>query len=236
MSDLTQAQFRTAVAAAIGGVEHLYRQVDLLIARLREELAEDPDGLTLKRGTLGKAGKAESKRVVVRYEYGALFEPATDDGEDAEDGDEDEDEPEATGKRGSHELVSGQPLLAVRIAMFDPRRRADFEPQVQFAVMNDWALGDMPFQADDRFRLQAYMLKRLARALADRTGPPSVARIRTGAAARPIGGSLKGKDRKLTCSLPGGVSAVPLYEMSDSAAVERLAADMKAMWSRIAAP
>ena len=68
-SELTSEQFRAAVAAAISGVEHLYREVDLLIARLHEELAEEPEPLTLKRGTLGKAGKEDSKRVVVRYEY-----------------------------------------------------------------------------------------------------------------------------------------------------------------------
>ena len=46
MSDLTAEQFQLAVAAAIEGVENLYRQVDLLIAKLREQLAEDPDSLT----------------------------------------------------------------------------------------------------------------------------------------------------------------------------------------------
>src|SRR4030095_10216883 len=120
--------FRAGVAAAISGVEHLYREVDLLIVRLREELAEDPEPLALKRGTLGKAGKEDSKRVVVRYEYGALFQPAVDDdedGDDEEDGDEEDgpEEPaEPTAKRGRkkarHEIVAGQPLLAVRIAMF----------------------------------------------------------------------------------------------------------------------
>jgi hypothetical protein len=53
MSDLTREKFQAAVAAAIAGVEQLYREVDLLIARLREELAEEPEPLVLKRGTLG---------------------------------------------------------------------------------------------------------------------------------------------------------------------------------------
>jgi hypothetical protein len=195
MSDLTREQFQTAVAAAIAGVEQLYRELDLLIARLREELAEEPEPLVLKRGTLGKAGKEDSKRVVVRYEYGALFEPAADDDDldedddvEDEDADEDDDVDQAAGskakrKRGKsrHEIVASQPLLAVRIAMFDPRKRASFEPQVQFAVMSDWALGDTPAQPEDRFTLQAYMLRRLARALADRAGVASGARIRTSA-------------------------------------------------------
>src|SRR3954467_569096 len=104
MSDLTAEQFQLSVAAAIEGVENLYRQVDLLIAEVREQLAEDPDPLKLIRGTLGKAGKEDSKRVIVRYEYGALFEPADDeeglDEEDDEDDDsEDEDADDAVGSQ-----------------------------------------------------------------------------------------------------------------------------------------
>lgn len=226
MSDLTREQFQAAVAAAIAGVEQLYREVDLLIARLREELAEEPEPLVLKRGTLGKAGKGESKRVVVRYEYGALFEPAADDDDldedddelDDEDRDEEEDIEQAAGSKarrkrgkGRHEIAASQPLLAVRIAMFDPRKRASFEPQIQFAVMSEWALGDTPVQPEDRFTLQAYMLRRIARALADRAGVANGARIRTSAAARGGTGLQKGKSRKLSCSLPAGVQTVPLY-------------------------
>lgn len=243
MNDLTQEQFQTAVAAAISGVEHLYRQVDLLIARLRERLADEPEPLALKRGTLGKAGKQDSKRVVVRYEYGALFEPAADDPEeddeeDAEEDDEAEDDEAATGvkgksKRRPYEIVATQPLLAVRIAMFDPRKKADFEPQVQFAILSDWSLGDAPTQADDRFRLQSYMLRRVARALADRTGPANGLRVRTNAAARQVSGSAKGRSRKLTCSVPAGVRAVPLYLISNAEALEKLAEEMKSMWTSV---
>jgi hypothetical protein len=244
MSDLTREQFQAAVAAAIAGVEQLYREVDLLIARLREELAEEPEPLMLKRGTLGKAGKEESKRVVVRYEYGALFEPAADDDDldedddlDDEDGDEDEDIEQAAGSKaqrkrgkGRHEITASQPLLAVRIAMFDPRKRASFEPQIQFAVMSEWALGDTPVQPEDRFTLQAYMLRRIARALADRAGVASGARIRTSAAARGGTGLQKGKSRKLSCSLPAGVQTVPLYSIDTAQALESLAEQMKQMW------
>jgi hypothetical protein len=243
MSDLTRDQFQAAVAAAIAGVEQLYREVDLLIARLREELAEEPEPLVLKRGTLGKAGKEDSKRVVVRYEYGALFEPAADDDEvdedddlDDEDADEDEDEQQDGSKakrksrKGRHEIVASQPLLAVRIAMFDPRKRASFEPQIQFAVMSEWALGDTPVQPEDRFTLQAYMLRRVARALADRAGVANGARIRTSAAARGGTGLPKGKSRKLSCSLPAGVQTVPLYSINATQALESLAEQMKQMW------
>jgi hypothetical protein len=129
--------------------------------------------------------------------------------------------------------VAGQPLLAVRIGMFDPRKRASFAPEVQFAVMSDWALGDSATQPEDRFRLQPYMMRRVARALADRTGTPSSTRIRTNAAARLSSGATKGKSRKLTCSLPAGVDAVPLYSINNAEALEKLADRIKAMWSSV---
>jgi len=246
MSDLTAEQFQLAVAAAIEGVENLYRQVDLLIAKLREQLAEDPDPLKLIRGTLGKSGKEDSKRVVVRYEYGALFEPATDDEEGLDDEDDEDDDSEdddvddsvvlkSKGKRKGrgHEVVAGQPLLAVRIGMFDPRKRTSFVPEVQFAVMSDWALGDSATQPDDRFSLQSYMLRRVTRALADRNGTPSGTRIRTSAAARSSSGASKGKSRKLSCAFPAGVVAVPLYSINNAETLEKLADQIKAMWTSV---
>ena len=129
MADLSAQEFNGAVAAAIAGVEHLYRRVDLLLAGLREELGQEPNPLILVRGTLGKSGKEDSKRIVVRYEYGALFEPAPDDDLDADESEDDEDESEdGDGEQAAkheprrHEVVSAQPLLAVRIATYDPRK------------------------------------------------------------------------------------------------------------------
>lgn len=239
MPELTSEEFRQAVAAAIAGVEHLYREVDLMIASLREKLSEDPDPLTLKRGTLGKAGKKESKRVVVRHEYGALFEPAFDEDDDLdEDDDSEEDEEDlmpASGKRRRrhHEIVASQPLLAVRVAMYDSRKQGDFEPQMQFAVMAEWALGDSKPQPDERFVLQAYMLKRLSRSLADRVGSQKGTRIRTAAAARTSVGRKSNGDRKLTCTLPAGVESVPLYQIDSVHELEKVAARMKRMWASV---
>jgi hypothetical protein len=195
--------------------------------------------LSLKRGTLGKSGKQGSKRIVVRNEYGALFEPATDedDAVDEDEEDEDEDSEEVTARAGRkarsnrHEILAGQPLLAVRVALYDARRRGDFEPQLQFAVMSDWALGDSPVQRDEGFTLQSYMLKRVPRALADQAGVSKGTRIRTAAAARPNSGYRKGKDRKLTCSAPEGIEAVPLYSVSSAEALEGIANRMKEMWT-----
>jgi hypothetical protein len=242
MSELTNGSFRAAVAAAISGVEHLYREVDLLIAGLREGLAEEPEPLILKRGTLGKSGKEDSKRVV-RYEYGALFEPAADDDDDNEEDDEGEDDDSldespaqvtrGKGKSKRHEIVAGQPLLAVRIAMYDPRKRVSFDPQIQFAVLSDWTVGDSAAQPDDRFTLQSYMLKRVSRSLSDRVGIAKGTRIRTTAAARRTGGSPKSEDRKLTCSLPRGVEAVSLYSIDSATVLEQVVERMKTMWTSV---
>jgi hypothetical protein len=203
-----------------------------LLAGLRESLAGEPEPLKLKRGTMGKSGKANSKRVVVRYDYGALFEPAPDDEEDVEDEDErdEDDTPEepplragrGRSRRAQYEVAPTQPLLAVRIGMYEPGKKSSFEPQVQFAVMSEWSLGDQPNQPDDRFMLQSLMLKRVSRSLSDREGIAHGARIRTDARAR-RSSVQKGEDKKLSCTLPKGVEAVSLYSLDSGEALERLA-------------
>ena len=67
MNELTKEQFRAAVVGGISGLEHLYREVAHLVARLREALAKEPEPLALKRGTFGKSGK-EGSHFVVRYD------------------------------------------------------------------------------------------------------------------------------------------------------------------------
>jgi hypothetical protein len=117
--------------------------------------------------------------------------------------------------------------------MFDPRKQASFEPEVQFAVMSDWTLGDSAAQPDDRFTVQSYMLRRVARALAHRTGTPNGSRIRTSAAGRSTSGAHEGKNRKLSCSVPASVEAVPLYAINSAEALEKIADKMKAMWNSV---
>ena len=107
--------------------------------------------------------------------------------------------------------------------------------KIQFAVLSDWTLGESTAHPEDRFTLQSYMLRRVARALADRNGPPNGIRVRTSAAARLTGGAaLKAKSRKLSCSAPAGVQAVPLYTIDGADALERLADQMKQMWTSVA--
>lgn len=97
-------------------------------------------------------------------------------------------------------------------------------------AMSEWALGDAAVQPDERFTLQAYMLRRIARTLTDRVGVANGTRIRTSAAARGGAGLQKSKSRKLSCSLPAGVQTVPLYSSDTARALESLAEQMKQMW------
>ena len=243
MNELTQEQFRAAVVDGISGLEHLYREVAHLVACLRQALAQEPEPLALKPGTFGKSGRKEGSHFLVRYDYGLLFEPAVEDDdetEDDDDGDEDdetEESPKAAGKKkGSpapHQLIASQPLLAVRIAMYDPRRREAFEPQIEFAVMTEWVLGVLSAPPDDRFMLKSSMLKRVARALAERVGVEKGTRIHTTATVHRPGGGQKGKLR-LSCSLPAGVEAASLYSIDSDEALERFAERMKGMWTAVA--
>ncbi len=242
MESLTRVQFAEAVRAAISGVEHLYQEVDLLLARLRENLAREPEPLRLK-GSLAKASRADSRRVIVRYEFLALFEAAPDDAQaddfDADD-DDDEDEgdsidddrssPKKRAARRNLEVAANQPLLAVRLAMFDPRRGDDFEPQVQFAVMNGWSVGGDSSLVDDRFAIpNTYMLRRVARELADRVGVPAGTRIQTKATARRLR-KVRGDGKRLSCVLSHGVEIVPLCSINSAQALDDMAQRMKSAW------
>lgn len=243
MDEITREQFASAVSAAISSVHHLYREVDRLIAGLRDTLAEEPSPLTSIRGTLGKAGR-DPGRLVMRNEYGALFKPAAQDEDEGEEDDEDEGEEEAdedaedaahrakSSKARTPDIAADQPLLAMRIGLYDASKPDAFEPQIEYAVMSDWAIGNATaVRPGDRFLLQRYMLRRIPRALATSAGVPKGGRLVTRSAARRVAGRKKGEDRRLSCRLPCGVEIVPLYSLNSAEKLDGLAHSMKAMWT-----
>jgi len=217
MSSITREEFASAVAAAISSVQHLYREVDCLIVGLRDMLAEEPNSLIPVRGTLGKSNRDQS-RLVIRNEYGALFAPAIidDDDEDVEEEDEElddnaDDEVETVRrKRPPAEIAADQPLLAIRVAMYDPQKPDSFEPQIQYALMSQWAIGKNAWAPDQRFLLARYMLRRVPRALSISTVVPAGGRLMTRAKVKRAVGGKKSDDHRLGCMLPAGVKAVPL--------------------------
>lgn len=252
MTEITREQFASAVSAAISSVHHLYREVDRLMVALRDALAEEPSPLVPVRGISGGKAGRDPGRLVVRHEYGTLFKPAMadDDDVDVDDGDEDDDgggdddadegvdeAEEGSGsrkrtKRRPPEIVADQPLLAMRIGMYDASKPATFEPQIEYAVMSDWAVGNASStRPGDRFILQRYMLRRVPRALATSIGVAKGGRLVTRAAARRMTGRKKGEDRRLSCRLPCGVEIVPLYSLDSAEKLEQFAQSMKAMWA-----
>ena len=240
MSNITREEFASAVAAAISSVQHIYREVDHLIVGLRDILAEEPNALIPVRGTLGKSGRSQS-RLVIRNEYGVLFAPAIidEDDDDTEEEDEelddnaedaDEDIDTVRRKRPPAEIGADQELLAMRIAMYDPQKPDSFEPQIQYAVMSQWAIGKNAWAPDQRFVLARYMLRRVPRALSLSAGIPRGGRLMTSAKIKRTVGGRRSDDRRLGCILPAGVVTVPLYSLDSATPLRHLAGQMKAMW------
>jgi hypothetical protein len=239
VSSLDRIQFAAAVAAAISGVHHLYREVDRLIASLQESIGKAPDSLAIVRATLRKSD-ADRDRLVIRHDYGLLFTPAEEEdepedlGDDVEDEEAEVDASEGRKKRNPLELSSDQPLLAVRIALYDPRHRDDFEPSVRFAVLSEWATGSQPSAGGQRYSIARYMLRRVPRVLeADTVAKGD--RVTTDAVVAKVKGSKKSDGRRLSCRLPSGVQGVSLFALDSAAALDEIAERMKASWREFGA-
>jgi hypothetical protein len=238
MSGVKREEFASAVAAALSSVHHLYREIDRMLAGLRDMLAEPPESLMPMRGTITKVGKDQT-RLIIRNEFGALFAATTNDEIDVEEEEEEseddvdeadeEETPARRRKRPPAEIAPDQPLLAVRVAVYDPQKQGTLEPQIQYAVMSEWAAGKNGPAPGERFTLARYMLRRVPRSLS--SVQAKGARIVTRARVKGVLGKAK-DDRRLSCRLPEGVESVPLYSLENAQALEDLVRKMKAMWSR----
>jgi hypothetical protein len=242
VSKLTRDEFRMAVAAAVSSVHHLYRELDRLMLSLRETLGEEPSPLVV-RGSSGKAGR-DPGRLVVRNEYGLLFgarPEEEDDTEDDEEDDEVDDEEESAAPSVPHwrrrpEIAADEPLLAVRLVIYDPHKGDALEPQVQYAVMQDWSVGGQQRPPGQTFKMHKHMLRRVARVLGTSIGLPRGAKVTTGAAVMGVQGAKGKRERRLACVLTMGVEVVPLYTLDSTSALKDVAASMKRMWAQAAPP
>jgi hypothetical protein len=235
---ITREEFAAAVISAISSVHHLYREVDRLIAGLGDRLAEEPDSLVLVPGVFRKAGRAQARRII-RNEYGLLFTPEIaegDEGDEDEDegedeGDEPEDEVNQKARKGAPaQIGAAQSLVAVRIVVFDPQKGESFEPQVQYAVMNHWTVGNKPWDEKEIFVLRKSLLKRIPRALGG-SDLTKGSKLTTKATVSSSVGAKRAEGRQLCCFLPVGVETIPLYDLDSADALDRLGKNMKLMWN-----
>ena len=220
MSDITRENFASAVAATISSVHHLYREVARLIEELREALGEEPGALIRVRGSADGKSRLNPRGFVIRDAYGVLFKPAVSDEEvdAAEDDEEDADaESDDSGRGGTGrpvELVADQPLMAVRVMLYDPRKRDDIEPQIQFGVMSDWRVGSGEATEGQRFILDRSRLRRVPLSLGAAVGIGQGRRFQTNAAVKRVEGTKhkKGDHKKaeLSASSRGGDGAAVL--------------------------
>ena len=240
MSDTTREEFASAVAAAISSVHHLYREVERLIAELREALGEEPGALIRVRGSADGKSRLNPKGFVVRDAYGVLFKPVVSDQEldAAEDDEEDSDAESDDGGHGGTgrpvELVANQPLMAARVVLYDLRKQDGIEPQIQFGVMSDWRVGSAAATAGQRFILDRPMLRRVPLSLGAAVGRGQARRFQTTAAVKRVEGTKrkKGRDSKLSYQLPVGVETEPLYSLDNPEALRTLADRVRAMWAK----
>ena len=244
MSDITREGFASAVAATIASVHHLYREVARLNVELREALSEEPGALISVRGSSFGKPRVNPTRFVIRDAYGVLFKPVVSD-EEMDTAEDDEEEPDTetdSGGTRSHpvELMADQPLLAVRVVLYDPRklgRDDEVEPQILFGVMSDWKV-DSDEAKTEQFTLDRSMLRRVPLSLRAGGGTGHASRLQTNASVKSVkhvvGAKHKKikKNRKLSCQLPVGVETEPLYSLDSPEELNKLVGRIRTMWAK----
>ena len=238
MEGISREQFAESVAAAIGSVRHFYREVDRLVAALKEALLDGDPELKVVRGSAGKGSSSKQHgRVVLRDEFSLLFQPHVEDDDEfnTESGDDEDDSEEDEGadeepKRKSRpaELDPEQPLLALRVSLSTAQPVQGFEPSLQYAVLGDWQVSGV--KPSETFALKRYMLRRIPMALGKVTDPER--RVETQARAA---GRRKGKgDGRISFRILGGIQTVALYDLDEPQASDDLAVRMKGHWQAFA--
>lgn len=100
----------------------------------------------------------------MRNEFGILFGPRLDDEEEIDEDEEEESDDDGEEEvpkaipnwKKRPEITSDQPMLAVRIGLYDPKKGDAIEPQIHYAVMQDWSVGGVTPQAGEALVLQRY--------------------------------------------------------------------------------
>jgi hypothetical protein len=250
MPNRSRRQFADALAALLDTTRHLVSEVDRLNAHLRETLQTPPLAFrSVGASKMGKASTSDPDQRLVRDWYARLF-ALRDRGTATRDEEAELDEPEgsddddaADGQRPSRRqrlirIPVGQPLLVVKVVLRDPVGRANFEPEVQYAILGDWASGHAAtrFGPGHTFTLGPVMLRRMLKAVPLRTPGLANQRIMTPARVqRPKGAKNRKKkgDRNLSFRILGAMAGRPLYELDSPETVDRLIAEIRAHWRRV---
>jgi hypothetical protein len=241
MANLTREEFASAVSTSVSSVLHVYRETLRMISGLRQELLEHEEPLAVMRATWHK-GARDSTGLLLRYEYGLLFE-TTDEIEDDDDLELDEaegeeaeaeadEEPVGKKKKLPVELDPLRPLLCVRVVLYDARKSEGFEPCVQFAALGEWSTAAGVPAAGQPLLLARYMLKRIPATLAARPQPVAGQRIATRAKVRTGKKGPKGSNQ-LSCKLLTGIRSKPLFELDSPDAIPALAREMRELWESL---
>ena len=236
MTDVSREEFAKAIAATLESVEHLYKEIDLLFTGLRTDLSDltNPLGL-VSASRIGKTKRRDGR--VIFHDYPLLFGPVNPDEEDEEEDLDDQDQSVSvsSGKSKQFEIVSGQPLMAIRLTMYSPDKSNLFEPMFQYAALSDWSVGNGPPPTACKFVLKSYMIRRIPKAL-DFSAQKGMrlqtqARVNKVIGGKGVLGSKKAAEKNLSCQLPLGVNRVPLFGVNDPEELENLVQGIGKMWN-----
>ncbi len=231
MANDGRQEFAAAVTSTIEIIQHLYREVDKLYVELRTRLKEQSPSLRVLAGTGRRT--TDPRLLTVRHEYGVLFVPMkNDEREDIEEDPTDEENEEnggtAQSARNRVELASGDTALVVRIALYEPTQKGGFEPQIQYAIMNQWSLDDDQFEPNQTYKFDRKLLLRVPSGLSSCTSLAAGTRHVT--KARVIRRKGARRVRHLTCLLQSVVRTVPLFTLNSAEELSNLASQMRDLW------
>lgn len=238
MSELTQREFSTAVAATIEGAHHFYREIGRLYVGLREALQGEPNPFVALGGYVAKPSR-DPDRTTVRSFFGQLFEPNLS-GEDSEEDEEEDDETEGEddsapkSKRTPAVIVANQPLLIVKLKLFDPKLLGQFDPEVQYAVLGDWICGTSSRKStpDEQYLLARHMIRRIVKAFDANTVLPDGQWTMTRAMVKAKRG-VKSQDRRLGFRVLGKAKRTPIFNLDTGESIDALTNAIQDHWTEV---
>lgn len=235
MAELTQEQFRIAVADAAAAVINVYREVDAMFRELGVALGEgDPGFKTLVKRLVPGANRKNPDARYLRNYVAWVFAPIAaeqEEDEDDEEGEgEDEEEEDAPKQKRAILLPVGSGIVLARAAIYDRGATvgAAFEPHLMIAVLKNCRV-DVPTDPGAEVRVPRSRFKTILSALGRHTEPPGKPFL-TGVPVQ-LEGQGKGKAKyRLVFDLPHAARRYPLFDVTPGKIAE-LAGATRAIWT-----